>query len=98
MFGRHDGVRVSSDQRATWQERLDKANFGAMNIQQAEKTMVIAGHNVYATSPSGKRRTNRNPRGLGGTDLPGYAVARNNLGLTPPGKLGRASVAALTAA
>ncbi len=78
LFGHHDGVQVSTDRGVTWKKLLDKPNFDAMNLQQAGRTLVLAGHDVYATSGDGKRWTNRKPKGLGGTDLHGYAVDPEN--------------------
>lgn len=74
LFGHHDGVQVSSDRGATWKPLLDKPNFDAMNLQLAGSQIVLAGHDVYATSPDGKRWTSRTVKGLKGTDLHGYAV------------------------
>lgn len=77
-------MQVSSDQRAARKKLLDKPNFGALNIQLAEKTIVIDGHDVYTTSQGGKRRTNRNPGGPGGMDLQGSAVDRRSPSRLPP--------------
>lgn len=78
LFGHHDGVQVSSDRGVTWKPLLDKPNFDAMNLQLAGNQIVLAGHDVYATSPDGKRWTARTAKGLGGTDLHGYAVDPSN--------------------
>lgn len=80
LFGHHDGVQVSGDRGVTWKKLLDKPNFDAMNLQLAGRSVVLAGHDVYATSPDGKRWVNRTPKGLGGTDLHGYAVDPGNAG------------------
>ena len=78
LFGHHDGVQVSPDQGSTWKKLFDKPDFDAMNLQLAGRSIILAGHGVYATSPDGKRWMNRTPKGLGGKDLHGYAVDPGN--------------------
>lgn len=78
LFGHHDGVQVSPDQGSTWKKLFDKPDFDAMNLQLAGRSIILAGHGVYATSPDGKRWMNRTPEGLGGKDLHGYAVDPGN--------------------
>jgi len=80
LFGHHDGVQVSTDRGSTWKKLLDKPNFDAMNIQVSGQTIILAGHDVYATSTDARRWVHRTLRGLRGTDLHGYAVEPGTAG------------------
>ena len=74
LLGHHDGVHVSTNSGATWKALLDRPNFDAMNLQRAGNTIVLSGHDVYATSTDGKTWKGRTFKGLAGTDLHAYAV------------------------
>jgi len=81
LLGHHDGVQVSSNQGRTWKTLLKRPNFDAMNLQRDGNTLVLAGHDVYATSADGRTWKTASTRGLGGTDLHGYAVSPVQSGL-----------------